>query len=109
GLTLGTPGSFGSFVPGVARTYDTATAATVLSTAGDATLSVSDADTVAPGKLVNGAFALSTPLTVRATNAAQTNPTYVPVGAAPANLLSYSAPTFGAEPVTIGFRQAITA
>ena len=73
-LTLGGTPSFGAFVPAVARTYDAAGAATVVSTAGDAALSVSDADTVNPGKLVNGAFALASPLTVRAANAAQTNP-----------------------------------
>ena len=41
------------------------------STAGDVTLSVSDADTVNPGKLVNGAFALASPLTVRAATPAR--------------------------------------
>ena len=60
-LTLGSTPSFGAFVPAVARTYDAAGTATVASTAGDATLSVSDADTVNPGKLVNGAFALASP------------------------------------------------
>ncbi len=40
-----TVGSFGTFVPAVARTYDTALAATVTSTAGDATLSVVDPST----------------------------------------------------------------
>ena len=49
-LTLGSTPSFGAFVPAVARTYDAAAAATVVSTAGDATLSVSDADTVYPGQ-----------------------------------------------------------
>src|SRR5262249_37874817 len=108
-LTLGTAGTFGTFVPGVARTYDTSTAATALSTAGNAALSVSDADTAAPGRLVNGAFAISTPVTVRAANAAQPNPPYQPVGATATTLLSYTAPTFGADPVTISFRQALGA
>jgi hypothetical protein len=81
----------------------------VASTAGDVTLSVSDADTVNPGKLVNGAFALASPLTVRAASASQTNPAYVPVAGTPTTLLSYAAPTFGSEPVTLGFRQAIGA
>ena len=87
-LTLGGAPSFGAFVPAVARTYDAARPATVASTAGDATLSVSDADTVNPGKLVNGAFALASPVTVRATNAAQTNPAYVPVTGASTTLLT---------------------
>ena len=36
--------------------------ATVISTAGDATLTVADPSTNAPGRLVNGAFALPQPL-----------------------------------------------
>ena len=41
-LTLGAPATFGAFVPGVANTYTASTTATVISTAGDATLSVAD-------------------------------------------------------------------
>ena len=41
-LTLGAPATFGAFTPGVAREYTAATTATVISTAGDATLSVGD-------------------------------------------------------------------
>jgi beta-glucosidase len=58
-LTLGAPASFGPFTPGVARTYTAQTTADVVSTAGDATLSVSD-----PGHLANGAFTLPQPLQV---------------------------------------------
>ena len=47
-LTLGPAASFGPFVPGVAREYTTTMAATVISSAGDATLSVGD-----PGRLMN--------------------------------------------------------
>jgi hypothetical protein len=57
--TLGGPASFGTFTPGVAKDYTAATSATVLSTAGDAALTVSD-----PGHLTNGAFALPSPLEV---------------------------------------------
>ncbi|MBE2315404.1 M1 family metallopeptidase [Solirubrobacter sp. CPCC 204708] len=58
-LTLnGTP-SFNTFVPGVTREYTTSTMANVISTAGNATLSVS-----APGHLSNGAFTLPEPLRV---------------------------------------------
>ena len=56
-LTLGAPASFGSFTPGVAKDYTASTTATVISTAGDAALTVSD-----PGHLINGAFALPSPL-----------------------------------------------
>ena len=39
-LTLGAPAAFGAFQPGVDKDYAASTAATVTSTAGDATLSV---------------------------------------------------------------------
>ncbi len=58
-LTMGPAASFGAFVPGVAQTYTASTTATVTSSAGDATLSVSD-----PGHLANGAFTLPQPLVV---------------------------------------------
>jgi hypothetical protein len=61
-LTLGAPASFGAFTPGVAREYTATTTATVISSAGDATLTVSDPSTTAPGRLVNGTFALAQPL-----------------------------------------------
>jgi hypothetical protein len=111
-LTLGQAASFGSFVPATARTYDAAAAATVVSTAGDAALSVSDADTTNTGRLVNGAFALSQPLQVRATNAASPASAYAPLSTTAGGsvtLLNYGSPTAGADPVTLGFRQAITA
>ena len=50
-LTLGAPASFGAFTPGVAKDYTATTTANVISTAGDAALTVSD-----PGHLTNGAF-----------------------------------------------------
>ena len=47
-LTLGAPASFGAFTPGVAKEYTATTTATVISTAGDATLTVTDPSTNAP-------------------------------------------------------------
>ena len=99
-------------MPAVARTYDAATSASVVSTAGNATLSVSDASAAATGKLVNGTFALSQPLQVNATNAANTTSAFAPLSTTagtPTNLLTYNGPTAGADNVTIGFRQAIVA
>jgi hypothetical protein len=84
-LTLGAPASFGSFIPGVAQEYTASTTATVLSTAGDATLSVSD-----PGHLMNGAFSLPQPLRVEFSKSAWNGPT-------------------SNEPVTVTFKQAIGA
>jgi sugar phosphate isomerase/epimerase len=105
------PGSFGTFQPTVAKSYETAVAATVTSTAGDATLSVTDPGTTAPGHLVNGAFALPSPLNVRAINSGNPTQAYVPLAEAtnaPTNLLSYTGPV-NTDLVTIGFRQAIGA
>ena len=61
-LTLGAPATFGAFTPGLAKTYTATTTATVISTAGDATLSVADPSSTATGRLVNGTFALTSPL-----------------------------------------------
>jgi len=69
-LTLGAPAAFPAFVPGVANDYTATTNATVTSTAGNATLSVSD-----PGRLTNGAFSLAEPLRVEFGKSAWTAPT----------------------------------
>ena len=61
-LQLGSVPSLGAFIPGVARTYTTQTTATVTSTAGDATLTVTDPD--GTGRLTNGAFTLRLPVRV---------------------------------------------
>jgi hypothetical protein len=85
GLTLGASPSFGAFTPGTAKDYTAQTTANVISTAGDATLSVSD-----PGHLVNGTFSLSQRLSV----------TGVPK--------TWSAPVSN-DVVTLGFKQSIGA
>src|SRR5262249_23611436 len=82
-LTLGATPSFGTFVPGADREYVTSTSANVISTAGDASLSVSD-----PGHLTNGAFTLPEPLRVEFSNS------------------TWPGPVSNA-PVTITFRQHI--
>ena len=91
-LTLGAPAAFGAFTPGLARTYTASTTATVVSTAGDGALSVSDPDSAHPGHLVNGSFAL--PSAVRAS---ATSPLGVPaaggaVSGTPLTLLTYAGP-----------------
>src|SRR5262249_54100374 len=58
-LTVGGPASCGAFTPGLAKSYSASTTALVTSTAGDATLNVSD-----PGHLINGTFSLPQPLQV---------------------------------------------
>ena len=102
-LSLGSPPVLGTFTPGTDRTYDATTTANVISTAGDATLAVSDPSSNATGRLVNGAFALDEPLQVRA-NAN----TFAPLGSGPLPLLTYTAPVSN-DAVTIGFREHIAA
>jgi hypothetical protein len=103
-LALGTPGSFGAFTPGVAQVYSTSTTANVISTAGNATLSVTDPSDTAPGRLVNGAFSLPQPL--QASGGGE----FLPVGGAtaPITLKTWAGPVSN-DAVTIAFRQAIGA
>ena len=109
-LTLGTPASFGAFTPGVTKTYESSTTANVISTAGDALLSVADPSATATGHLVNGTFSLPEALQARARNAANTGTAYNNVGssASPLNLLTYSGPISN-DQVTLGFSQKINA
>jgi hypothetical protein len=110
-LTLGTAASFAPFVPGVAGTYSANTTATVVSSAGNATLSIADPSSTQTGKLVNGAFALPQGLQVEATSGAGTSTgAGLPVGgsATPTALLNYAAPISN-DAVTVGFKQPIAA
>jgi hypothetical protein len=109
-LTLGTPATFGAFTPGVAKDYDASTTANVISTAGDAALSVADPSSSSTGHLVNGAFSLPSALQAAATSPAGTGKPLADVGgsAAPAGLLTYSGPVSN-DPVAVSFRQHIGA
>ncbi len=107
-LTLGsTPASFGTFTPGLAQDYTAQTTATVISTAGDAALSVSDPDTANPGHLVNGTFVMPQALQAQATSpAAGPGSAFAPLGTSPLTLLSWTGPTSN-DPVAITFKQSI--
>jgi beta-galactosidase len=107
-LTLGTPAAFGAFTPGVSRDYNAAMTANVVSTAGDARLSVADPSATATGHLVNGAFSLPSVLQAQASSAAATGGGLAAVGgsAAPTSLLTYANPTSN-DGVTIAFLQHI--
>jgi hypothetical protein len=102
-LTVGQAASFGAFKPGVADSYVAATTANVISTAGDATLSVSDPSSAAPGHLVNGAFSLPQALQAQANTGA-----FTAVSGSPATLWTWNAPVSN-DPVAISFKQAIGA
>jgi hypothetical protein len=109
-LTLGTAAQFGAFTPGITKTYTAATSANVISSAGDAALSVADPSSTATGHLVNGAFSLPQPLQARGRNATNPSTTYANVGssASPLTLLTYSAPIAN-DPVTLEFSQLVNA
>jgi len=109
-LSLGAPATFGAFTAGITKTYTAGTTANVISTAGDALLSVADPSSTATGHLVNGAFSLPQPLQARARNAANTGTAFNNVGssASPLNLLTWSAPISN-DAVTIEFSQLVNA
>ncbi len=101
-LTLGAPAAFSPFIPGVGQSYTASTVANVISSAGDAALSVADPSSNATGRLVNGTFSLAQPVQANAGGA------FAAVGgsATPTLLKSWTAPTSN-EPVTVNFRQTI--
>ena len=110
-LSMGTPASFGAFAPGVGKEYTAQTSATVVSTAGDAALSVADPSATATGKLVNGTFALNQPLMAQGSSpAAGPAGAFTAVGgsAAPTKLAGWVNPVSN-DPVTVGFQQTILA
>jgi PKD repeat protein len=94
-LTVSPAADLGVFTPGLAREYTATLAANVISTAGDATLSIADPSSTATGHLVNGAFSLPQPLLVAG----------APL---PATVKTWSGPVSN-EPVSIEVRQPIGA
>jgi hypothetical protein len=107
-LTLGNATPLGPFTAGQTKDYTATMAANVISSAGDALLSVADPSSNATGHLVNGAFSLPSALQARGTKADTTGTAFNDVGssASPLNLLTWSAPVSN-DPVTIEFKQHI--
>jgi hypothetical protein len=106
--SAGTPPTFGAFVPGSARDYTGSTTANVISTAGDAALSVADPSSSNIGKLVNGTYALANPMQAAATSPGGTGSALAAVGgsANPTTLLTYTAPVSN-DVVALAFKQSI--
>jgi hypothetical protein len=102
-LTMGTPATFGAFLPGFGRDYEASTTANVISSAGDAALSVADSSVQAPGHLVNGQFSLPQALQVRARENA-----YAPLGGSGSQttLTTWNGPVSN-DLVAIGFKQPV--
>jgi hypothetical protein len=107
-LSLGSAPSFGSFTPGLAKTYTAAGTANVISTAGDALLSVTDSSSTAPGHLVNGAFTLPSALKASAASPAGTSAPEGTVSGSPLSLLSWANPISN-DAVAFTFKQDIGA
>jgi hypothetical protein len=105
-LTLGSAASFTPFTPALAKTYTSSTTATVISSAGDAALSIADPSSNAPGHLVNGAFSLPSALKATATSPGGTAAAGGPVSGSPLTLLTYAAPVSN-DVAAIAFAQDI--
>jgi hypothetical protein len=101
-LSLAEAPSLGAFVPGVARDYEAGLAATVTSSAADATLTVVDPSSTEAGKLVNGTFSLASPIQAAVGGA------FGVVSGSPLALHSYAGPIAN-DPLTIRFKQSIGA
>jgi len=111
GLSLPSATTFGPFTPGIAKWYEANVVATITSNYNDTSLSVYDPATTNTGRLVNGARALATPLTIKLASGTQaTALAGGPVGgaAAPTPILSYSAPQTN-RTATLFFQQQIAA
>jgi hypothetical protein len=109
-LTLGAPASFGAFTPGVGKSYTAGTTANVISTAGDATLSVADPSANSTGRLVNGTFSPAAAVQAMAASPLGAGGALAAVGgsSAPTSLLTYSGPVSN-DAVAIAFSQAVGA
>ena len=107
----GTAATFGAFTPGVARDYTANMTATVISTAGNAALTVvrPERDRDRPSGQRH-ASRCRRPLQVKATSPVGTGGALADVGgfASPTPLLTYSGPVSN-DAVTIGFQQHVDA
>ncbi len=109
-LTMGAGAVFSPFTPGVLKDYAASTTANVVSSAGDATLSVADASATATGHLVNGTFSMPSALHAKASSANGVGGAFADVGgsASPTSLLTYAAPASN-DQVTLNFSQHVGA
>jgi hypothetical protein len=90
----------------VAKDYTASTTANVISTAGDAALSVVDPSSNAPGHLVNGTFSLPSALKAGASSPAGVATPAGAVSGSPLTLETWSKPVSN-DPVTVSFVQSI--
>jgi sugar phosphate isomerase/epimerase len=109
-LTISPVASFGTFIPGVARDYNTAVGGTVTTTSANATLTMKDLSATAPGFLENGTFKLASALQSRFVGQGQTPGAFAPLAANndPVTLRTWSGPVTN-DGVTVDLRQSIGA
>ena len=85
-----------------------AATALALGTAGNATLSVTDPSSTAPGRLVNGTFSLPTPLKAVGTSPASNSTGAGSLSGTPLTLTNWTSPVSN-DPVQVLFTQTIAA
>jgi len=105
-LSLGAAPTFGAFAVGVDMSYDASSTATVLSTAGDAALSISDSDAAHPGHLVNGTFSLADAVQAMGASAGGASTGIGAVGGSPRTLETWDGPISN-DAVTLSYKQHI--
>jgi M6 family metalloprotease-like protein len=109
-LAMGAAATFPPFTPGMQNDYFASTTANVISSAGDATLSVADPSSNHTGHLVNGAFFMPETLQANAVRGTTSAGIYNPVGgsANPTTLFNWAAPASN-DMLTVGFKQPVKA
>jgi hypothetical protein len=105
-VEMGSPPRFTPFLLGVAREYAATSTAKLTSTASTSSFSVVDESPDEPGHLVNGAFAIPSPLVMQAASTAGTAAPAGSVSNAPLTLLNYAAPVTG-DTATLTYTQHI--
>ena len=79
----------------------------MLTTSGNATLTVADPSATAPGHLINGTSSLSSALQAKATATQGVGGAFAPIGSSPSTLLTYTGPTNN-DQAAIAFLQHIS-
>ena len=109
-LTLGsTPRNLGSFIPGIAAEYMSSVPANVISTAGDAALSVADASTNDSGQAGQRRVLAASGAAGQGDDGERSErPSSAPISGNPLVLTTWNAPVSN-DTVTVSFKQAIGA
>jgi hypothetical protein len=108
-LSVGGNASFGTFTPGVAKVYRASSTAKVTSTAGGASLTVSDVDQGEnAGHLLNGSIAMRQALETRAFDTTNPGNGFLPLGVGGWDVLDFTGPVTN-DPVSLQYAQKVGA